>query len=283
MFNLDSFDSRQEELSSQFSKLNSLELLIGEESNANEANITSLLKINRELRKQLESMNEVNDGAVEELNFLVPKINKLNDDLELAREELEKEENKLIDLTARINAEEKTLIPLSQRREKLASQFSGLKEEHQKSEEKWARLDQNFSSLKRIRQAAFDSYSNSLMSIMEEVVRPFDIFYGDSIDAEVESVAPNGQGFFSKVGEKDGMQSGFVFLVRSDDQWSEIPYYVRCTLAEKAYSFLEIISQKTNRNPPRIQSGEKLFLIRTAELSSDDGVSEENILSHHDL
>ena len=61
------------------------------------------------------------------------------------------------------------------------------------------------------------------------------------------------------------MQSGFVFLVRSDDQWSEIPYYVRCTLAEKAYSFLEIISQKTNRNPPRIQSGEKLFLIRTAE------------------
>ena len=283
MINLGTFESRQEELRGQLSKLESLKSTIGEESNANEANITSLLKINRELRKQLEILEEGNDGAVDELNFLVPKVSKLNDDLKLVSEELEKEESKLTDLTDRISAENKTLTPLSQRREELASQFSGLNEEHQKSEEEWGRLDQNFSSLKRIRQAAFDSYSNSLNPIMEEIVRPFDIFYGDSLDAEVESVAPNGQGFFSKVGERDGMQSGFVFVVRSDDQWSEIPYYVRCTLAEEAYSFLEIINHENQRNRALIQSGEKLFLIRTAELSNHIDASEEKILPHYDL
>jgi hypothetical protein len=37
------------------------------------------------------------------------------------------------------------------------------------------------------------------------------------------------------------MQQGFVFIVRTGELWSEMPYFVRCTLVEKTYSFLEII------------------------------------------
>jgi hypothetical protein len=140
--------------------------------------------------------------------------------------------------------------------------------------------------LSRIRQAVLDSYLDTKKLLVEEIVRPFDIFYGDALRVEIENVAPNGRGFFSKTGERDGMQKGFVFIVRTGGQWSEMPYYVRCTLVEKTYSFLEIVDQETQKNIPSIQAGEKLTLIRTAELSNPIGspdFSEEKSLSHHDL
>ena len=73
------------------SRLKDIKLATGEESNASEANMVTLFKINRKLRKDLESLNEESDGAEEELNFLVPKIQKLKAELELALQELEKE------------------------------------------------------------------------------------------------------------------------------------------------------------------------------------------------
>ena len=286
LLSLDSFDSLEEEVTVGSSKLRDIQLATGEESNASEANMTALFKINRELRKDLESLNEESDGAEEELNFLVPKIQKLKAELELALQELEKEKSNLIDFTNRLSGEEAKLLPLIKQKEGMMSELGLVGEEHQKIEQEWNRLDQNFSSLSRVRQAALDSYSDAKKSLVEEIVRPFDIFYGDSLRVEIENVAPNGRGFFSKTGERDGMQQGFVFIVRTGGQWSEMPYYVRCTLVEKTYSFLEIIDQETQKNIPSIQAGEKLTLIRTAELSNpidSPDFSEEKSLSHHDL
>jgi hypothetical protein len=286
LLSLDSFNSLEEEVTVGSSRLKDIKLATGEESNASEANMVALFKINRELRKDLESLNEESDGAEEELNFLVPKIQKLKAELELALQELEKEKSNLIDFTNRLSGEEAKLLPLIKQKEGMMSELGLVGEEHQKIEQEWNRLDQNFSSLSRVRQAALDSYSDAKKSLVEEIVRPFDIFYGDSLRVEIENVAPNGRGFFSKTGERDGMQQGFVFIVRTGGQWSEMPYYVRCTLVEKTYSFLEIIDQETQKNIPSIQAGEKLTLIRTAELSNpidSPDFSEEKSLSHHDL
>jgi hypothetical protein len=286
LLSLDSFNSLEEEVTVGSSKLRDIQLATGEESNASEANMTALFKINRELRKDLESLNEESDGAEEELSFLVPKIQKVKAELELALLELEKEKSNLIDFTNRLSGEEAKLLPLTKQKEDIMSEFGLVGEEHQKIEQEWNRLDQNFSSLSRIRQVALDSYLDAKKSLAEEIVRPFDIFYGDSLRIEIENVAPNGRGFFSKTGEGDGMQKGFVFIVRTGEQWSEMPYYVRCTLVEKTYSFLEIIGQETQKNIPSIQAGEKLTLIRTAELSNpidSPDFSEEKSLSHHDL
>ena len=268
------------------SMLKDIQLAIGEESNASEANMTALLKINRELRKEMESLNEESDGAEEELSFLLPKVQKLKAELELALKELEKEKSNLIDYTDRLSGEEAKLLPLTRQKEDMMSEFAMVSEEHQKIEQEWNRLDQNFSSLSRLRQVALDSYLDAKKSLVERIVRPFDIFYGDSLRVEVENVAPNGRGFFSKTGERDGMQQGFVFIVRTGELWSEMPYFVRCTLVEKTYSFLEIIGQETPKKIPSIQAGEKLTLIRTAELSNpidSPDFSEEKSLSHHDL
>ena len=286
LLSLDSFDSLEEELTVGSSRLREIQLVTGEESNASEANMVALFKINRALRKDMESLNEESDGAEEELNFLVPKIQKLKAELELALQELEKEKSDLIDFTNRLSGEEAKLLPLTKLKEDTMSELGLVGEEHQKIEQEWNRLDQNFSSLSRVRQAVLDSYLDTKKLLVEEIVRPFDIFYGDSLRIEIENVAPNGRGFFSKTGERDGMQNGFVFIVRTGGQWSEMPYYVRCTLVEKTYSFLEIIDQETQKNIPSIQAGEKLTLIRTAELSNPIGspdFSEEKSLSHHDL
>ena len=286
LLSLDSFDSLEEEVTVGSSRLREIQLVTGEESNASEANMVALFKINRALRKDMESLNEESDGAEEELNFLVPKIQKLKAELELALQELEKEKSDLIDVTNRLSGEEAKLLPLTKLKEDTMSELGLVGEEHQKIEQEWNRLDQNFSSLSRVRQAVLDSYLDTKKLLVEEIVRPFDIFYGDSLRIEIENVAPNGRGFFSKTGERDGMQNGFVFIVRTGGQWSEMPYYVRCTLVEKTYSFLEIIDQETQKNIPSIQAGEKLTLIRTAELSNPIGspdFSEEKSLSHHDL
>ena len=286
LLSLDSFDSLEEEVTVGSSRLREIQLVTGEESNASEANMVALFKINRALRKDMESLNEESDGAEEELNFLVPKIQKLKAELELALQELEKEKSDLIDFTNRLSGEEAKLLPLTKLKEDTMSELGLVGEEHQKIEQEWNRLDQNFSSLSRVRQAVLDSYLDTKKLLVEEIVRPFDIFYGDSLRIEIENVAPNGRGFFSKTGERDGMQNGFVFIVRTGGQWSEMPYYVRCTLVEKTYSFLEIIDQETQKNIPSIQAGEKLTLIRTAELSNpirSPDFSEEKSLSHHDL
>ena len=286
LLSLDSFDSLEEEVTVGSSRLREIQLVTGEESNASEANMVALFKINRALRKDMESLNEESDGAEEELNFLVPKIQKLKAELGLALQELEKEKSELIDFTNRLSGEEAKLLPLTKLKEDTMSELGLVGEEHQKIEQEWNRLDQNFSSLSRVRQAVLDSYLDTKKLLVEEIVRPFDIFYGDSIRIEIENVAPNGRGFFSKTGERDGMQKGFVFIVRTGGQWSEMPYYVRCTLVEKTYSFLEIIDQETQKNIPSIQAGEKLTLIRTAELTNPIGspdFSEEKSLSHHDF
>ena len=286
LLSLDSFDSLEEEVTVGSSRLRDIQLAAGEESNASEANMVALFKINRALRKDMESLNEGSDGAEEELNFLVPKIQKLKAELELALQELEKEKSDLIDFTNRLSGEEAKLLPLTKLKEDTMSELGLVGEEHQKIEQEWNRLDQNFSSLSRVRQAVLDSYLDTKKLLVEEIVRPFDIFYGDSLRVEIENVAPNGRGFFSKTGERDGMQKGFVFIIRTGGQWSEMPYYVRCTLVEKTYSFLEIIDQETQKNIPSTQAGEKLTLIRTAELSNSidsPDFSAEKSLSHHDL
>jgi len=286
LLSLDSFDSLEEEVTVGSSKLRDIQLATGEESNASEANMVTLFKINRALRKDMESLNEGSDGAEEELNFLVPKIQKLKAELELALQELEKEKSDLIDFTNRLSGEEAKLLPLTKQKGDIMSELGLVGEEHQKIEQEWNRLDQNFSSLSRVRQAVLDSYLDTKKLLVEEIVRPFDIFYGDALRVEIENVAPNGRGFFSKTGERDGMQKGFVFIVRTGGQWSEMPYHVRCTLVEKTYSFLEIIDHETQKNIPSIQAGEKLTLIRTAELSNpidSPDFSAEKSLSHHDL
>ena len=49
---------------------------------------------------------------------------------------------------------------------------------------------------------------------MEEIIQPFEIFYGESTEVEIDSISNRENGFFTKLGMEHGIRSGFVFLFR---------------------------------------------------------------------
>ena len=248
--------------------------------------MTTLLKVNRGLRKELESLEEGSQGAEDELGFLLPKIKSLQDQTFKIEEELKEANAKVESIEAKMEPEDQRIDTLTQQKEEERVKLEEISLEHTKAENDWRILDQNLSSLSRVREAALETYQNARKSLLEEIVLPFEVFFGDSVEAEVESISSKENGFFVKKGLEHGFSTGFVFILQQSDSWEEIPLFVQCTLAEKNYSFFKIISVSDVKVSEIMDIGEKLSLIRTADLinSNDSPLSSsEKILSQNDL
>ena len=282
--NIDSFVPLDGEVKSEISKIDAINLLIETESNASEANMSALLKINRDFRKEAELFSEKSESMEEELNFMNPKIKKLQEALDIAKNDFGKEEKKLIEINSKFALEDEKVKSLNLLREEHLNILNQVKAENSMVTDEWRSLDQNFTSLNRVRNAAYDSYLSTTGLLLDRIVLPYEIFFGVMAEAEVESVAPNGSGFFIKLGLDHGMKTDLFFVIRSDEKWSEMPVFVKCTLAENAYSFLEFINLDENLKPSYIQSGKKLTLIRTGDLSyssNDDEILTSSNLPLH--
>ena len=286
VINLDSFENLGPQLLAEKQQLESLQLQLGSEANASEANMTTLLKVNLDLRKELESLEEGSQGAEDELGFLLPKIKSLQEQTSKIEAELKEANAKVESIEAKIEPEDQRIDTLTQQKEEELVKLEEISLEHTKAENDWRILDQNLSSLSRVREAALETYQNARKSLLEEIVLPFEVFFGDSVEAEVESISSKENGFFVKKGLEHGFSTGFVFILQQSDSWEEIPLFVQCTLAEKNYSFLKIISLSDVKVSEIMDIGEKLSLIRTADLinSNDSPLSSsEKILSQNDL
>ena len=286
VINLDSFENLSPQLLAEKQQLESLQQQLGSEANASEANMTTLLKVNRDLRKELESLEEGSQGAEDELGFLLPKIKSLQEQTSKIEAELKEANAKVESIEAKIEPEDQRIDTLTQQKEEELVKLEEISLEHTKAENDWRILDQNLSSLSRVREAALETYQNARKSLLEEIVLPFEVFFGDSVEAEVESISSKENGFFVKKGLEHGFSTGFVFILQQSDSWEEIPLFVQCTLAEKNYSFFKIISLSDVKVSEIMDIGEKLSLIRTADLinSNDSPLSSsEKILSQNDL
>ena len=286
VINLDSFENLSPQLLAEKQQLESLQQQLGSEANASEANMTTLLKVNRDLRKELESLEEGSQGAEDELGFLLPKIKSLQEQTSKIEAELKEANAKVESIEAKMEPEDQRIDTLTQQKEEELVKLEEISLEHTKAENDWRILDQNLSSLSRVREAALETYQNARKSLLEEIVLPFEVFFGDSVEAEVESISSKENGFFVKKGLEHGFSTGFVFILQQSDSWEEIPLFVQCTLAEKNYSFFKIISLSDVKVSEIMDIGEKLSLIRTADLinSNDSPLSSsEKILSQNDL
>jgi phage shock protein A len=286
VISLDSFENLGPQLLAEKQQLESLQQQLGSEANASEANMTTLLKVNRDLRKELESLEEGSQGAEDELGFLLPKIKSLQEQTSKIEAELKEANAKVESIEAKIEPEDQRIDTLTQQKEEELVKLEEISLEHTKAENDWRILDQNLSSLSRVREAALETYQNARKSLLEEIVLPFEVFFGDSVEAEVESISSKENGFFVKKGLEHGFSTGFVFILQQSDSWEEIPLFVQCTLAEKNYSFFKIISVSDVKVSEIMDIGEKLSLIRTADLinSNDSPLSSsEKILSQNDL
>jgi phage shock protein A len=286
VINLDSFENLGPQLLTEKQQLEGLQQQLGSEANASEANMTTLLKVNRDLRKELESLEEGSQGAEDELGFLLPKIKSLQDQTSKIEKELKEANTKVESIEAKMEPEYQRIDTLTQQKEEVLVQLEEVSLEYTKAENDWRILDQNLSSLSRVREAALETYQNARESLLEEIVLPFEVFYGDSVEAEVESISSKENGFFVKKGLEHGFRTGFVFILQQSDSWEEIPLFVQCTLAEKNYSFFKIISLSDVKVSAIMDIGEKLSLIRTADLINSNNSplsSSEKILSQNDL
>jgi hypothetical protein len=286
VINLDSFENLNPQLLTEKQKLEDLRQQLGAEAKASEANVTTLLKLNRDLRKELEGLEEDSQGAEDELSFLLPKIKSLQDQSSQMEDELKAANEKVKLVVDKIGPEDQRIDTLSQQKEEELNKLEEVSLLHSNAENDWSILDQNFSSLSRVRGVALETYQKARTSLLEEIVLPFEIFYGDTVEAEVESVSSKENGFFVKKGLEHGFRTGFVFIIHQSNSWEEIPLFVQCTLAEKNYSFLKIISFSDVKISGIVDIGEKLSLIRTADLiSPNDSLisSSEKILSPNDL
>jgi phage shock protein A len=286
VINLDSFENLGPQLLAEKQQLEGLQQQLGSEANASEANMTTLLKVNRDLRKEFESLEEGSQGAEDELGFLLPKIKSLQDQTSAIEEELKEANAKVESIEAKMEPEDQRIDGLTQQKEEVLVQLEEVSLEYTKAENYWRILDQNLSSLSRVREAALETYQNARKSLLEEIVLPFEIFFGDSVEAEVESISSKENGFFVKKGLEHGFRTGFVFILQQSDSWEEIPLFVQCTLAEKNYSFFKIISLSDVKVSAIMDIGEKLSLIRTADLINSNNSplsSSEKILSQNDL
>ena len=284
--NLDSFENLGPQLLAEKQQLEGLQQQLGSEANASEANMTTLLKVNRDLRKELESLEEGSQGAEDELGFLLPKIKSLQDQTSAIEEELKEANAKVESIEAKMEPEDQRIDTLTQQKEEVLVQLEEVSLEYTKAENDWRILDQNLSSLSRVREAALETYQNARKSLLEEIVLPFEVFFGDSVEVEVESISSKENGFFVKKGLEHGFRTGFVFILQQSDSWEEIPLFVQCTLAEKNYSFFKIISLSDVKVSAIMDIGEKLSLIRTADLINSNNSplsSSEKILSQNDL
>ena len=286
VINLDSFENLGPQLLTKKQQLEGLQQQLGSEANASEANMTTLLKVNRDLRKELESLEEGSQGAEDELGFLLPKIKSLQDQTSTIEEELKEANAKVQSIEAKMEPEDQRIDTLTQQKEEVLVQLEEVSLEYTKAENDWRILDQNLSSLSRVREAALETYQNARKSLLEEIVLPFEVFFGNSVEAEVESISSKENGFFVKKGLEHGFRTGFVFILQQSDSWEEIPLFVQCTLAEKNYSFFKIISLSDVKVSAIMDIGKKLSLIRTADLINSNHSplsSSEKILSQNDL
>jgi len=119
------------------------------------------------------------------------------------------------------------------------------------------------------RRAAESNFRTTFKSMISELVLPEFLFWGDKLEVMVEGISPSGHGFFIRQGLQEGIRSEFFFLASTEEMAITEPFFVKSTLVEEGYSYIEVEDPGFNCNEI-LRSGQKLYLIRTGESDSDD-------------
>ena len=264
----DKFVSNQSQVIELKDTLDELEKSLTQQKLTGDSNVSDLRKVISLKRREKESLKEAGEADKEQLSFLEPKLIKMANELKIQQELTDAEKIKLEELSESVEALGQEVAPLEERKTELLSILSLEKEKMEKVRDEWEIVDSNFSLLKKMRETASETYSVSFRSIDDTIVRPKCLFYGDEIEIEIESVSPNKQEFYTKHGVSEGIEAGFTFIVKVDDDWPELPFYVTCTLARENYSIFQINHENPSGASTSISPMQNLQLIRSGEFSN---------------
>lgn len=271
---MEAFDSLAGKAKATRSELEDI-ILSGEtDKNATSAELSTLLRARSSLRQKKEEMNDNSIGDREEMNALKRKISSESENLAKLNGEVEKQRETLNKLESQIDEEDKKKNQLSDEKEKLLFE---LEEQLSENTQKRSTFDGFNSEVKKMelsRRAAESNYQTTFKSMRSEVVLPGFLFWGDKLEVLVEGISPSGHGFFIRQGLQEGIRSGFFFLASIDELAISQPFFVKSTLVEEGYSYIEVEDQSVNCTEV-LRSGQKLYLIRTGESGSHNNAELE--------
>ena len=157
-------------------------------------------------------------------------------------------------------------IPLLEREKEIRAQIEELKLSVDEQGKKISTKEADLAALKARRKVLSDSFDQRKDTLLEEIRRPVHLYYGDEVEVEVSSVAPSGRGIFLDYGYLDGMREKMTFLTSVvDGEISQKPVLMQSTLVQDRLAFLEYVEDLNSDSQNLIESGEKLYLIRTGD------------------
>ncbi len=262
--NLDTFDSLEEKEASVRGELDSLYLKKETDRNATSAEISALLRARSAYRQEKEELEDNSIGDREEMNALERKFSKENENFKELEQKLADQRDELEKLNVEIGKEEEAQQPLISQNENLSKELEAEIGISNQKRIEMEEINAEITKMKLSRKAAADSYKVSYDAMIEEFVLPDYLFWGDQLEVVVESISPSGHGFFIKQGAQDGIRTNFFFLASLGNLGEKLPFFLKATLVEEGFSFLEAENENLNlRN--LLMPEQNLFLIRTGE------------------
>ena len=270
VLNLENFDPMRKELEEATKAEHNASLTLELDKNKSENLITALYRERSNMRQQVED--------------LTTAIEKMEDDIELQSpltEKVKKEkavvEKEWQDLLSKVKDAESPLTSMEEENKPLFEELLNYQEEQKKLEIKLAVLEKeanalggDLNALSKEREVAQENYISKREEILMEIKHPGYLYYGDKTEVSISSKAPSGKGVFIDQGRGSGIREGMLFLVKKSQVLSEIPLYLKSTIVEDKFSFLELLTIWKSQNELTVNDGEKLFLIRTGDSNTSE-------------
>jgi len=267
--NMDAFDSLAGKANATKSELENIILSGEEDKNATSDELSTLLRARSSLRQEKDEMIDNSIGDREEMNALKRKMASESENLAERNEEIEKQRETLNKLESQIDEEDQRKNQLTEQKDELLKELEEQQSINSQKTSTFDGLNAEVNKMELSRRAAESNFRTTFKSMISELVLPEFLFWGDKLEVMVEGISPSGHGFFIRQGLQEGIRSEFFFLASTEEMAITEPFFVKSTLVEEGYSYIEVEDPGFNCNGI-LRSGQKLYLIRTGESDSDD-------------
>ena len=270
VLNLENFDPLRKELEKATKTEHNASLTLELDKNKSEKLITALYRERSKMRQELEELTNSIEKLEEDIELQAPLLEKVKKEKAVAEKEWQ-------DLLSKIKDAELPLISMEKENKPLFEEFLNHQEEQKKLEAKLAVLEKEANSLggdlnalSKEREVAQENYISKREEILMEIKHPGYLYYGDETEVLISSKAPSGKGVFIDQGRGSGIREGMLFLVKKSQVLTEIPLYLKSTIVEDKFSFLELLTIGKSQDELTVNDGEKLFLIRTGDSNTSE-------------
>ena len=263
--NMKYFHSLDQEVSEAILVEQNASLSFELDQNKSEKLITALYRERSKMRQQIEELQGAKEKYEDDNELLVPLLEKI-------KKEKASVEKELIAIQSQVKDAELPYMALEEENKPLFEEYLNYQREQKVEEEKLAVLEKeanalggDLTALEKEREIARSNYTSKREEILSEVRHPGYLYFGDKTEVSVSSKAPSGKGFFIDQGRESGIRDEMLFLVQKADVFNEIPLFLKSTIVENKFSFLEIHTIGNSEKVLNVSDGEKLFLIRTGD------------------